>query len=320
MGGTRAIPKALESFITEHGGSVLTNTFITDIDITGNTLTDQKGNTYAYKQLIWASDTKALYRNINYDKLTDSKYKKKLLTKRETLEQYHGGDSIFALYLAIDLPVSYFSNISHPHLFYTPKNGGISHIQGTELEKVLDKDPRETTLDERNIIQVWLTDFLIYMTYEISCPAMHDASLAPEGKTALMVSTLFDYSIAKHIKEASWYDEFKLFVEDTMVEALSSSLYTEMRDKILQKFSSTPITFERMTGNSEGAITGWAFTKRPLPVVHEMKYIINSVDTPIRNIFQAGQWVFSPSGLPISVLTGKLAADKVIKALKKKKR
>jgi len=39
----------------------------------------------------------------------------------------------------------------------------------------------------------------------------------------------------------------------------------------------------------------------------------------IANISQAGQWVFSPSGLPISVLTGKMAADRVIKVLKKKK-
>ena len=37
--------------------------------------------------------------------------------------------------------------------------------------------------------------------------------------------------------------------------------------------------------------------------------------TPIPNTYQAGAWTFSPSGLPISILTGKLAADRVNKAL-----
>ncbi|HKL56984.1 MAG TPA: hypothetical protein VJ854_01185, partial [Sphaerochaeta sp.] len=73
------------------------------------------------------------------------------------------------------------------------------------------------------------------------------------------------------------------------------------------------------TGNSDGTITGWAYTKRPVPVPHAMRKIMKSAYTPVGNIFQAGQWTFSPSGLPISVLTGKLAADKVIKAMANKK-
>lgn len=318
MGGTGSIPKAMEAFYTEHGGFVLTDTFIRDIDVENNTLTDQRGNTFSYRQLIWAADSKTLYRNISYDKLTDTTCKKKLLSKREELEQYQGGDSIFALYLALDLPPSYFRAISHPHLFYTPKSKGISHIEGASLATVLAKDPLEATPEDRAIIQNWLAKFLTYTTYEISIPAMRDPTLAPEGQTALMVSTLFDFGIAKHCKEAGWFEEFKLFVEDTMVEVLCTSLYPEMRNKILQKFSSTPITFERETGNSEGTITGWAYTKQPVPVVHAMSKIMKSSDTPVGNIFQAGQWTFSPSGLPISVLTGKLAADKAIKAMKKK--
>ena len=31
--------------------------------------------------------------------------------------------------------------------------------------------------------------------------------------------------------------------------------------------------------------------------------------------YQAGQWTYSPSGLPIAILTGKLAADQVTKEL-----
>jgi hypothetical protein len=37
--------------------------------------------------------------------------------------------------------------------------------------------------------------------------------------------------------------------------------------------------------------------------------------TPIPDTYQAGQWTFSPSGMPISILTSKLAADRVLKDL-----
>jgi phytoene dehydrogenase-like protein len=42
-----------------------------------------------------------------------------------------------------------------------------------------------------------------------------------------------------------------------------------------------------------------------------------SVRTPIPGVFQAGQWTFSPSGFPTAILSGKLAADQVRKALKR---
>jgi len=318
-GGTRAIPRAMEAFFTKHGGDVVLNTSIEHVDVANNTITDQRGNTYSYKQLIWAADLKTLYREIRYDKIADIKVQKDLLYKRDTLEQYQGGDSIFSLYLAINLPVSYFSKIASAHLFYTPQKPGLSQIDGHALSQVLAKNPSEATEDDKKVILQWLSEYFAFTTYEISCPVMRDASLAPKNKTALLVSTLLDYCLAKWIKEAGWYEDFKRFSEEAMLEVLSSSLYPEMKNKILQKFSSTPLTLERVTGNSEGAITGWAFTKRPVPVMHEMKHIIKSVDTPIKNVSQAGQWAFSPSGLPISVLTGKLAADKAIKAFKKKK-
>jgi phytoene dehydrogenase-like protein len=45
---------------------------------------------------------------------------------------------------------------------------------------------------------------------------------------------------------------------------------------------------------------------------------MNAVVTPVPNVYQAGQWTYSPSGLPISLITGKIAADKVIKETARK--
>ncbi len=75
---------------------------------------------------------------------------------------------------------------------------------------------------------------------------------------------------------------------------------------------------QRLTGNTGGAITGWAFTNAEIPAEHRMMQIARSVRTPVPGIWQAGQWTYSPSGLPISILTGKLAADSAGKSLSKR--
>jgi hypothetical protein len=52
-----------------------------------------------------------------------------------------------------------------------------------------------------------------------------------------------------------------------------------------------------------------------MPAVRSLPGVASSVLTPIPDVYQAGQWTYSPAGLPISILTGKLAADRVLKAL-----
>jgi len=76
------------------------------------------------------------------------------------------------------------------------------------------------------------------------------------------------------------------------------------------------LTMEKYSGNTDGAITGWSFTNLTMPAESRLPKIANSIRTPIPGVYQAGQWTFSPSGLPVSILTGKLAADKVIAELK----
>ena len=103
-------------------------------------------------------------------------------------------------------------------------------------------------------------------------------------------------------------------MENLTIEILDESIFPGMKDKVLEKFSSSPLTIHKLTSNTEGAITGWAFTYAYIPSVNHMLHVAKSVLTPIPDVFQAGQWVYSPAGLPISILTGKLAADKVLKS------
>lgn len=90
-----------------------------------------------------------------------------------------------------------------------------------------------------------------------------------------------------------------------------------MSKDILFKFSSTPLTISKLSGSSEGAITGWTFENDP-PVINKLKDIPKSINTSIPKVYQAGQWAYSPAGVPIAMLTGWYAAQKIIKLVKKK--
>ncbi len=313
-GGTGVLPQALERFVLDHGGEIRRETAITSVAPGRSQVTDASGNVYRYKKLIWAADQKTLYRLVDLAALTDKEAIEGIQARRAALAGKVGGDSVLTLFLAVDLASDYFARISSPHFFYTPSPVGLSQVS---LGQLRDGGPLDATglTSDRPRIEDWLNRYLEYTTYEISAPVLRDRALAPEGKTGLIVSTLFDYGLTKHIAALGWYDEFKQLAADHMIRVLDASIYPGLKAAISDSITSTPLTLERIAGNAEGAITGWAFTNDVMPAVRSLPGVTKSVLTPIPDTYQAGQWTYSPSGLPISILTGKLAADRVLKDL-----
>ena len=158
----------------------------------------------------------------------------------------------------------------------------------------------------------WLDKFTKLNTYEISIPGLKDPSLAPPGKTGLIISFLAEYDLFNEIQKAGWLDEFIAEVENRVLSVISDTVYPMLKDKTIARFSFTPLSIENRVGSSEGAITGWSFQKS-MPVINKIQNAYRSVLTPVPSIFQAGQWAYSPAGVPMAILTGKLAADKVLK-------
>jgi len=225
--------------------------------------------------------------------------------RRDELRDKTGNDSVYTVFLGLDLPKEYFSDIASEHFFYTPSRVGQTAAGEIPVSA------------ERGIIENWLQKFFALTTYEISCPVMRDPSLAPANKTGLIISVLFDYRLTKSIERAGWYDAFKSFCDSCIIDTLSASIFPGIAEAIIHRFSSTPLTMEKYSGNFQGAITGWALNNKPIPAESRIPKIMNAVKTPMPGIVQAGQWTYSPAGLPISILTGKIAADTVIKELGK---
>lgn len=304
LGGIGTIIKKLVDYIEVHGGVIRTDTTILSLDLEKKLVKDSNGENYEYNRLIWAADQKALYRSIEIEKMDNEKVKNAISNRKDLIKDKIGNDSVLTLFLALNREPEHFAKIASEHFFYTPSKIGLTKAGAIPLE------------GDRQTIEKWLNDFFALTTYEISIPVLRDATMAPPGKTGLIISTLFDYKLTKRIEAQGWYDEFKALCETLMINNLDNSIYPHIKENVIQKFSSTPITLAKTAGNTDGAIVGWAFNNRPVPAESRIPKILQAVKTPIPDVFQAGQWTYSPAGLPISILTGKIAADQVIKDLK----
>ena len=312
-GGTATLIEKIQNYITAHGGEIRTNTIAVNVHPEEKYIIDNHGNKIEYANLIWAGDLKYLYNNIPVEKLKSPKLVSKILEKRAQLKDLKGGDSVYTVYLSVNEGKEYFEKICTGHFFYTPDKRGLGMVSKIELEEFLQTD----IIDNQNFelkqkVIKYLEAYFRLNTFEIAIPALRDAHLAPEGKTGLVVSLLYDYTLAKRIDDYGWTAEVKQFLEQITIDILNESIFPGIKSKVFGCFSSSPITIEKLTGNTQGGITGWAFTNPVMPAVSSMLGIAKSVLTPLPNIYQAGQWTYSPAGLPISILTGKFASDKVL--------
>ena len=306
-GGVGKLAEAVEERLLEFGADLKTETIITGVSAGERRLVDQDGQVYHYKKLIWAADLKSFYRNTGTGGLSGKIQGRFEAEKKSMLEQ-RGGDSVYTLYLQVDEPPVSFKKIAHGHFFYTPLKSGLGETHRGELQHLLDHWEQ---ISKEQLIQ-WLDKLTRLNTYEISIPALKDPTLAPEGKTGLIISFLAEYDLFLKLQEAGYYDWFISETEKRIVRILSDSVYPMLKGKLISGFSFTPISIKNRVASSEGAITGWSF-QNPIPVINEMQKAGRSVSTPIPSILQAGQWTYSPAGVPMSILTGKLAADRVLK-------
>jgi phytoene dehydrogenase-like protein len=311
VGGVGKLAEAIENKLIEYNGELKPNTLITKIKPAEKKITDQDGNNYLYDKLVWAADLKSLYRISDTKDLSADKVQKIELEKEKILK-HKGSESVFTLFMELDLPLNYFSEIAHGHFFFTPSKTGLGDIHRSELDNMINN--WESVCKES--LNQWLDRFIQLNTYEISIPGLKDSSLAPKDKTGLIVSFLIPYSLFEKIEQSSWLEEIQSGIEERLIDLLSNTVYPELKSNLIKKFSYTPLSIRKRIDSTDGSIVGWSF-QGSLPVINQIQKAGKSVFTPIPGVFQAGQWAYSPAGVPMSILTGKIAADRIIKESKK---
>lgn len=309
--GVGKLSQVLKDKILELGADLLCETKIIQVIPAKKMVIDQNNKSYHYDNLIWAADLKTYYSIVKTEGL-DDKIKTKFEQKKSKIFANRGADSVFSLFLAVAEPLESFKKIAHGHFFYTPSKIGLGKTHREELDYLLSNFEKV----KKEQILSWLDKFTKLNTYEISIPGLNDPSLVPLGKSSIIISLLAEYDLFKKVQQALWLDEFVSELEQRILRVISNSIYPMLKDKIITHFSHTPLSIENRIGSSEGAIVGWQ-AQKSMPVVNKIQFANYSVLTPISSIYQAGQWVYSPAGVPMSILTGKLAADKILKNKRK---
>ena len=302
VGGTGKLPQVLSDYILSHGGEIQTSSEVVRVIPEAHIAYLADGSEIRYRQLIWSADQTAFYRALG------EPLPKPIAAKKELALKSHGIDSILALFIGTDIAPETAQAACGPHAFYTPKTTGLSALPGW----------REIPADDIEALKRWVVAYLESTTFEISVPVLRDAALAPAGKTGLIVSTLFDYDLTRRFEEAGEYSALKDIAIATILRVLGETILPGLPERTEFALCSTPTTIERETGARHGGITGWAHTNHPMPAVHEFGSIAKATETGIPDILQCGMWTFSPAGLPVSIITGKLAADQAAKRLQKR--
>jgi len=313
-GSTQVIVDQLVELIRRNHGEIVNRCEVISIDSQKKEVRTKDGKTYGYRQLIWAADTNLFYRLLESESIADVSLRNKINQRKDLLKNMTGADSILTLYVVSDKSPEAFRKTSGPHWFYTKRSEGLANISLTQIQ-----DAQHRFTSDKQALFDWIKKYLEYNTLEVSIPSLRDAGLSPQGETGIIISTLFDYRLVKHIADLGYYEEFKQFVTRTFIDYFDDHDWPGFKDSIKKTIIATPLTIQSRTYSTEGSVTGWSFGNHPFPVEYKFLNVSKSVLTPIDSIKQAGQWTFNPAGVPVAILTGKLASDAVEKDLKRKK-
>lgn len=307
-GGVGRLAEVVRDKVLELGGEIRTETTVTSVAPDIHSVMDSNGVRYRYRDLIWAADLKTFYSLTSTQNLPPWIQARFAARKAKMLE-HKGSESVFTLFLEVDEPLESFAAIARGHFFYTPSRLGLGETHRAKLQALLAGFP---DIDKSDVLD-WLDGFLSLNTFEISIPGLKDPDACPAGKTGLIISFLAEYELFSRIREAGWYDEFITELEERVLKVLAGSVYPMLKDRVMARFSFSPLSIKERVGSSEGAIVGWQFLP-DMPVVNQIQIADRAVFTPLPSVFQAGQWAYSPAGVPMSILTGKMAADKVLRS------
>ncbi len=140
-------------------------------------------------------------------------------------------------------------------------------------------------------------------------PSIHDPKLAPEGKSSLMLQAAVPFHWLNNWGggDKKQYNDLKQKAKNALIEKAQKvipalSRYIEVED------AATPLTFERYTGNTDGATSAWSWNPRNKFYDNFMSININ---TPIKNLLIGSCWSCQIGGVPSAIMAAVKCAKKI---------
>ena len=285
-GGIQVVPRVLADSVQKWGGEIRLNTRIDQVLFDGKQASGVRlstGEEIKAGYIIAASDLRQALTHL----ASETRLPKRFNRKLQTAEVSH---SVFNVFLGLNVPTERLDLHGCSHIFYHPDLGGIN--------------------EEDRITR---TDYFSHVPQEISIPCMHQPGLAPQGKTGMIISAMTSWKYGNGWERGSAeYEQMKETYTHELISSLEKFI-PHLTDQIEICFSATPRTIASQTSNNNGAIMGWSFDRRRTFSRGNFLQMRSSVFTPIPRLLTAGHWTYSPGGSPVAVLTGKLAAEAILR-------
>jgi phytoene dehydrogenase-like protein len=124
----------------------------------------------------------------------------------------------------------------------------------------------------------------------------YDPTLAPAGKTSLVVllETDYDWWAALGSDSERYAAEKRRIAED--VQGILKDRFGSLLDRVEEVDVATPLTWERFSGNWRGAYEGWLPTRGA--VLRALMGGLRKTLPGLENFYMVGQWVVPGGGLP----------------------
>jgi len=134
-----------------------------------------------------------------------------------------------------------------------------------------------------------------------------DPSLAPAGKSAVVVMLRTNYAYWQRLYGRRLYDTGQSQGPDIIINFLEG-IYPGIRGQIEVIDEATPLSYERYTGNWQGASTGWLLTRETMmSMIQGMEKSLPG----LRNFYMAGQWVEPGGSVPVVAMSGRNAIQMI---------
>jgi prolycopene isomerase len=283
-GGIQAIPDLLAQSILKKGGEIRYGTLVERILVERGRASGvvlQEGETVRAPFVINNGDLRRTFTEMLPPSQIPAEYLRRL-------HQAEVGESVFSVYLGVDMPTEEIPTLGCGHILHMPTY-----------------DTVDTTEVHSN------PDFYRRALMMVTVPTLHDRALAPEGKSVVILQCAasmrsLDRWGTINGKRTKKYRAYKKQVADQLIMN-AEAIVPGLSKRIEVCIESTPFTLQRYSLNSAGAAVGW--TAHPRETFRGgLKGLVGSSNTPIKNLYQVGHWTLSPGGAPAGLMTGKLVS------------
>jgi phytoene dehydrogenase-like protein len=128
-----------------------------------------------------------------------------------------------------------------------------------------------------------------------------DPSLAPKGKSVVIMTLDTTYDYWQRIYGRTIYDHEQIQEADMLIDLLEE-FYPGIKSDIEFVDVATPLSYERYTGNWQGSICGWLLTTQTMPMM--IRRMRNTLPG-LKHFYMTGQWVEPGGSLPVVAMSGR---------------